>query len=147
MPLKYIQHFLILVILLSSTIIFGQKLSTKSKKAEKAYINGENSFRIQDLAGAEKYFQKAVEIDPGFFEAYMMLGDIYEKKSDDTNAVVAYSKAIEIDPNLFPAVMYLVANVEFRNGWYAGAVKHYSMYISSDGTYEKKCEQGAKTFG
>ena len=127
-----------------ATIVNGQQLSTKSKKAEKAYINGENSFRIQDLSGAEKYFQKAVEIDPGFFEAYMMLGDIYEKNDNDTNAVIAYSKAIEIDPILFPAAMYLAANVQYRNGWYKGAAEHYSMYISSDGTYDKNVKKAKK---
>jgi outer membrane protein OmpA-like peptidoglycan-associated protein len=141
---KNMRFFFFLVFMLFSSIVFGQQLSTKSKKAEKAYVNGENSFRAQDLAGAEKYFLKAVEIDPNFFEAFMMLGDIYEKNNDDTSAVIAYTKAIEIDPSIFPAVMFLTANVEFQNGWYAEAAKHYSMYIDSEGAYEKNLARAKK---
>jgi outer membrane protein OmpA-like peptidoglycan-associated protein len=139
-----IHYYLVFILIIFSASVNGQKLSTKSKKAEKAYINGENSFRIQDIASAEKYFLKAVEIDPDFFEAYMMLGDIYEKNNDDTSAVIAYNKAIEIDTTLFPAVMFLTANVEFKNGWYVGAAKHYSMYINSNGAYEKNLIRAKK---
>jgi len=40
--------------------------------------------------------------------------------------------------------MYLAANVQYRNGWYKGAAEYYSMYISSDGAYDKNVIKAKK---
>ncbi|MCD4790356.1 MAG: OmpA family protein [Bacteroidales bacterium] len=106
-----------------------EELSSKSKKAKKAYINGEEFLRLHNYLQAEKHFLNAVDEDPGFYEAYMLLGEIYEQTKKDTDAVVVYRKAVAINPDRFPGAFFLLANIEYKNGWYKDALEHYIAYL------------------
>lgn len=53
----------------------------------------------EELDSAVYYFNKAVELDPGYYQAYNNLGLAYEKKGDLTNARFYYGKAVEINPD------------------------------------------------
>jgi len=53
----------------------------------------------EQIDSAIFYFNKAVELDPSFFQAYNNLGLAYEKKNDKVNAKFYYSKAVEINPD------------------------------------------------
>jgi len=133
------KNFCILFILflLVPAIVFsqGEELSTQSKKARKYYETGELLYKQENLAGAKSNFQSAIDADPTFFEAYMLLGEILEQEKNDSAAVTVYKKAVAIDPNRFPAAFSFMADIEFRNGWYEGALEHYKQYLGFEGAH------------
>lgn len=52
----------------------------------------------ENLDSAVYYFDKAVNFDPTFYQAYNNLGLTYEKKGDISRAKQFYTKAVEINP-------------------------------------------------
>ncbi|MBI3134005.1 MAG: tetratricopeptide repeat protein [Bacteroidetes bacterium] len=53
----------------------------------------------EQIDSAVYFFNKAVELDPQYYQAYNNLGLAYEKKGDLTNARLYYTKAVEINPD------------------------------------------------
>ena len=66
--------------------------------AKKAFGKGENAFHDEKWAAAEKNFEKAVEIDPGYAQAWSHLGEVLQKESKPTEARAAWEKAVAADP-------------------------------------------------
>ena len=60
------------------------EFSTKSKKAKKYYEAGEELIREQRIEEAKINFLYAIEEDPKFYEAWMMVGEIYEHQENDS---------------------------------------------------------------
>lgn len=118
-------------------MVFSQvyELSSKSKKAKKFYESGEENIRLQNYNQAESDFLNATEEDAEFFEAWILLGDLYEQMKNDTAAIHSYSTALEINPDKFPPAFFIVANLEFKNGLYQEALVHYKAYVSNDASY------------
>ncbi len=129
-----IRKAIILSLILLTTALagYGQDLSSKSKKAIRAFEAGENAYRLQDYQNAESFFRQALDIDPQFFEAWVMLGELYEKGRRDSSAVNAYRQAVTIDSVTYPSAFYFLAELEFNNGWYRDALDHYEKFISFD---------------
>ena len=63
------------------------------------YERGYCSFMIDNETNAIKDFEKVVSLDPKNFQAYFMLGSIYEHYKDKNMAVSYYSKALEAKPD------------------------------------------------
>jgi len=140
----FILTGIILWSLIVSPSAISQELSTTSKKAKKAYLNGEQALRVKDYELAKTSFVKATNADPQFFEAFILLGDVYENLKNDSSAVVAYKHAAEIDQEKFPAIFLLVANLEYQNAWYRDALEHYNTYLDYPNVREEtrlKCEK------
>jgi outer membrane protein OmpA-like peptidoglycan-associated protein/Tfp pilus assembly protein PilF len=110
----------------------GEELTTKSKKARKYYEAGEILYKQENLPEAKKNFQMAVDEDPLFFEAYVLLGEIQEQGKEDSAALVNYAKAISINPDKFPPLFCTMADIEYKNGWYENAISHYKHYLASE---------------
>ncbi len=66
--------------------------------ARKAYGKGENAITEEKYAAAQKNFEKAVEIDPDYAEAWSGLGEALQKQSKPTEARTALEKAVQVDP-------------------------------------------------
>ena len=66
-----------------------------------AYHNQGYIYLLMDenLDSAVYFLSKAVELDPGYYQAYNNLGLAYEKKNDLENAKFYYGKAVEINPD------------------------------------------------
>lgn len=122
----------------------AQELSTESRKARKAYEKADEYYRMGQVARAEKHFLEATEEDPGFFEAWMMLGDVYEHSNRDSLAITVYRKAIEADGERYPGVYFLLANLEFNSRQFVNAANHYSTYLEFDHTYTESVKKAEK---
>ena len=94
-----------------SKIINGTAVLSNIKKAQKlqpdaaGVLFGLGSFYLLapglaggDLAQAETYLTKAVEMDPLFVDAYVRLGQLYALKGDRQKYAQFLGKALEIDP-------------------------------------------------
>ena len=117
--------------------IFSQEyeLSTKSKKATKYYNNGQHFLKENSIYMAKENFELAIKEDTGFYEAYMILGDMYEQEENDSAAVRYYSNAVSVNPDFYPPTYFILANLEYKNGWYEGAVEHYRAYLKYESTH------------
>jgi tetratricopeptide (TPR) repeat protein len=59
-----------------------------------------------DIAGAQKSVRKALLLDPGLVEGYIVLGDILESESHLSEAKDVFIQAIEKKPNLYIGYYY-----------------------------------------
>jgi tetratricopeptide (TPR) repeat protein len=66
--------------------------------AKKAFGKGESAFNDEKWAVAEKNFEKAVDIDPDYAQAWSHLGEVLQKESKPTEARAAWEKAVAADP-------------------------------------------------
>jgi tetratricopeptide (TPR) repeat protein len=66
--------------------------------ARKAYGKGVNAMNDEKWAAAQKNFEKAVEIDPDYAQAWSDLGEVLQKQSKSTEARAAWEKAVAADP-------------------------------------------------
>ncbi|MCB0805102.1 MAG: PD40 domain-containing protein [Bacteroidales bacterium] len=130
--------------LISLSSIAQVEWSTNNKKAIKAFNEGDAAFRLQNYQEAEQSFLRAISIDPGFYEAHVLLAELYETTHQDSNAVMLYEKAISLDADKYPAAYFFLAGIEYRNGWYLGAEAHYLAYLqypSNDPANKQKAEK------
>jgi len=66
--------------------------------AKKAYGKGVNAMTDEKWAAAQKNFEKAVEIDPDYAQAWSALGEVLKNQSKATEARAAWEKAVQADP-------------------------------------------------
>jgi tetratricopeptide (TPR) repeat protein len=66
--------------------------------ARKAYGKGVNAMTDEKWAAAQKNFEKAVEIDPDYAQAWSALGEVLKEQSKGTEARAAMEKAVQADP-------------------------------------------------
>lgn len=104
--------------------------STTDKKAESLYRDAFSSYVNRDYAAALKTAEKAVERDPNFREAWLLLGDIHAVGEQHAQAVEAYRKSYEINPERGGKALVLMAEGERMLGRYADAEKHYREYLN-----------------
>jgi len=133
MFIKLRPFFVIIVLLLSQSFILAQDFSTKSKKALKLFMSGQNSYRMEKYGDAEMSFKGAIEKDSRFTEAYLALAQMYEETGRDTSAISYYKKALEVDHDKYPSAFFYVAELEFGNGLYEDALDNYTEYVKMPG--------------
>jgi tetratricopeptide (TPR) repeat protein len=66
--------------------------------AKKAYGKGVNEMNDEKWAAAQKNFEKAVEIDPDYAQAWSDLGAVLQQQAKPTDARAAWEKAVQADP-------------------------------------------------
>jgi tetratricopeptide (TPR) repeat protein len=66
--------------------------------AQKLYEQGREALQMRDFPGAIDYFQRAVEEDPKFGEAWTALGMLHSGTGARDQAISEFRKAIALDP-------------------------------------------------
>ncbi|MDR2038308.1 MAG: OmpA family protein [Bacteroidales bacterium] len=108
----------------------AQQLSSKSKKALKAYDAGLDLYRHRKYQEAIKILATAVKEDRQFIEAYMLSGECHLELDDLPGAKEAFLRCIEINPEFFPPVYYSVADICFELEEYEAANKYLEKYLT-----------------
>ncbi len=88
----------------------AQELSTGSRRAERFFNNGTRQFDLRNYEDALNYFKRSVAADPGFYEAWMLAGDVSFEMKEYADAVNYYRRAIAINPGFFPVVYFNKGN-------------------------------------
>jgi len=71
-----------------------------AKQSHNYFEEGTSFYDQEDYNKALISFQKAVQTDPVFAEAYYNLGIIYDIQHKFSKAISAYEKVIQLDPNI-----------------------------------------------
>ncbi|MBN2862903.1 MAG: PD40 domain-containing protein [Bacteroidales bacterium] len=95
------------------------------------------SYEYFDLEKAETFFKLALSRDAKFYEAYMMLGELYSKQGNYSLASENYNAAVNIDSSFYRPVFFSLANAEMMTGDYVNALRNYKAYLRSKGNSEK----------
>jgi flagellar motor protein MotB len=140
------KYFILVLLFCCITLLPGlaQTLHTTSNKALQAYNTGNQSYKFLDLRNAEKYLLEAINIDKNFYEAYMVLGEMFSKQRRFAESAEFYGKAVRIDSLFFKPVFFPLANAEMMSGKYADALIHYNVYLVQPGISEKNRAEALK---
>lgn len=80
---------------------------------EGAYLAGRSLAFVDELGSAQRYLEKAIQLNPSAVEAYATLAAIYANQRNYASAVPAFTKLIEFDPGRAEAHFGL-GNIYFR---------------------------------
>jgi len=127
------RSFLIILacMLFMPEILFSQdKMLTKSKKAIDAYNSGLQNYSNNNYNIAEKYFLSAIDADPQFIDAYLVLAQVYEDSKQPLKAIETYRKGLPIQKDYFPNGYFRLAKLEYSEGLYTNALESYEQFLS-----------------
>ncbi len=99
----------------ASTTI-SKSTETASPKAIKSFEKARSEMMQQNTDAAERKLEKAVQIDPGFAEAWLQLGKL-QTRSDPKTAQESFSKAIAADPKFILPYEQLAALAAQKGDW------------------------------
>lgn len=123
------KKFILLICISSFTIaLFSQNLSSNNPKAIKYYNDGIKFYENYESLNALNKFKKAVEVDPQFIEAHLLVAQIYSDLELYDSSIVYYKKAIDIDKDFFPNAYMIIAKISYMIGKYSDAVTYQEQY-------------------
>src|SRR4030095_5969018 len=104
--------FLIVFVLMMPILVFSQpKYTSTNKGAIKSYEEATKYYDSYDNDKAIISLEKAIDKDPEFIEAYILLANVYVDKGAYEKAIDQYQKSIQINPNFYPTSYYTLANI------------------------------------
>jgi len=110
--------------------------------ARKEFEEGQSWLRKNDTPKALKHFQRAIQLYPGFAQAYAMLGLVYLQQKQTQDAEAALAKAIALDSHLaLPRTLLGKLEFERRNFGRAEELLLESSRLDP-GAWETKFELG-----
>jgi outer membrane protein OmpA-like peptidoglycan-associated protein/tetratricopeptide (TPR) repeat protein len=132
--MKYFFIIFIFTILCAITRnSYSQNLHTSSNKALKIYNEGVSEYDFVDFNKAENDFKEAIKIDNKFYEAYIMLGELFAKQNRYGEAALNYKTAVKLDSLFFKPVFFDLAYAELMSGDYYNALIHFKVYQAQEG--------------
>jgi len=120
---------------LLSFCVFAQ--NSGNKKAQNAFENAGAAIQKQDFAGAEQLLKTAVESDPLFQNAFIVLAGVYKIQRKYPEAKGAYQKAILINKNVKPEVTFGLAETEFATQDYTKAKQDFEAFLALDASSDR----------
>ena len=100
-----------------------------------------------DYKTAEKNFKEALKVDQKYYEAYMMLGELFLKQKKYSEAADNYRNAVRIDSLFYRPVFFSLGTSEMMSGDYSNALISYKVYIEQKGVSEKNKATALKNIG
>jgi hypothetical protein len=103
-------------------------------KAAVYLTRAQNALNEKNFVTAETYLKKAIDANPGYYEAWFMLAGLHVRK----DLIIKGLKEYEICRTLNaadPQLYYKMANALFRLGKKTEALDNYNMSLKLDSTY------------
>jgi len=124
-------------LLLNQCSVTGQNLHTRSGRALKYYDLGRRDYELLYTDRAETNLKIAVAEDGQFYEAHILLGQLYSDQGDWEKAVTHYRKAVSVDSLYFTPALFNLGKAELRTGRYQEAKSHLEAYLQQSRTTPK----------
>lgn len=122
---------------LSQCAVSGQGLHTRSNRALKYYDLGKRDYDLLFLDRAERNLKVAIGEDDKFYEAHLLLGQLYSDIGEWEKSVTHYRKAVSLDSLYFIPALYSLGRAEMRTGRYTEAKAHLEAYLQQPKTTSK----------
>lgn len=119
--------------MLSQCALTGQSLHTRSNRALKYYDQGKRDYELLYYDRAESNLKLAVREDSRFYEAHILLAQLYSDTGNWEKSVYHYRTAVEIDSLFFPPALFSLGKAEMRTGRYFEALSHLEAYLNQQG--------------
>lgn len=121
-----------------ASLVAADDISTttelKSLTARDRFQQGLTAINAGNLDRAIVHFDRAIELDPTYLQAYIERGNIKDTIGDLPGAVADFTKAIAIDPKSSTAY-YNRGTVLSKNGSITAAIADYTAAIAIDPRY------------
>lgn len=135
------KYVIVLFFLLFSFSISGQtKLSSKNRSAIKEYNNGVSYFGAGKMSEASSALLSAVTKDPNFIEAYLVLGDLFNRQKNHKREMEMLKKAVAIDSTFFPTTYLNIGVAAYYSEEYEESIlwlERYKWLFSDNRTVDK----------
>lgn len=130
MKLKIITQLASIFLLINCTIAQQAPLSSTNKKAIKLFEEGRGYYDSRNNKLAELSFLEALQKDPNFVEAELLLAYVYTETNQFEKAIEHYSKSIDINPNFFPESYPSLGGLQLKLGRYEEALANFKKYLT-----------------
>lgn len=127
--LKQLLSF-ILIFVFTSCSVAQQKVSSTNKKAIKYFNEGKGYYDARNNELAEVNLLLAIEKDPDFVEAELLLAYVYTDARIYDKALIHYERCMEINPDFFPEVYSSAGALQLKFGQYEKALNSFEKYLS-----------------
>lgn len=107
----------------------AQAYTTDSKKAIKAYEAGITCTKIRDMQCAKQQMLKALDTDPDFLEARLVLAEIYSDEGLTSLAIEAYEGVLSRNRTFFSNTLYQLAELKLLTGEFIEADELYAEFL------------------
>jgi len=141
--MRKIYCFICLLIVLGTLLSIPSqaqdgKYSTTSKKAIKLYEEAQGFLPMGEYEVAIHNLNLAIEKDPMFMEAYIVLGDIYVQQKETKRALAAYKMVIEKSPHFFPLIYFTAGHLQMTLEDYSSARVSFEQFLAHEPRDPKK---------
>lgn len=126
---------LFLLFCLLSSGLFAQ--NSTNKKAQNFFERANPFIEKQDYQSAEQVLKSAVEADPLFQNAFIVLASVCSAQKKYADAKSAYQKAILINKNVAPVVIYSLAETEFATLEFDKGKQHFEEFLTLDSSSDR----------
>ncbi len=114
-----------------SLALHGQlDYTTGNRRAVVKFETAKRYYVLKDYQNSVKELTEALEAEPEFIEAWLLLGQVQTDAGNLEESIEAYNRAVEIDPLFFPNVLYFLAENEMAVGKYYDARVHYEWFLA-----------------
>ena len=127
--------FFCFLILCFSTSIFAQEYATDrtvSAKVLSAYDDAFRAASVNNFSDAEKSLLRALEKEPTFLDARMLLGDVYYQQGKYLEAESEYEYVLQTAPTFNYQVYYRLAIAEKEAKKYGESAEHLKDFLNTD---------------
>lgn len=122
-----------------SFLYINQALKINARYRDAYVMKGSNYLFLNKIDLAKSSYETAVQQDPKFFEAYLMLGSLYQAESDKI-CLEYYRTAVELQPKNVD-VIYSLAYAEQVFGQTYKALAHYKRMLHLKPDYHQALNQ------
>lgn len=133
MGLRTVILSLMMTLLLTQFTVNGQNFHTRSNRALKYYDQGKRDYELLYYDRAESNLRLALKEDNRFYEAHILLGQLYTDTGAWEKSVTHYRAAIKIDSLYFVPALFSLGRAELRTGRYFDALNHLEAYLKQPG--------------
>ncbi|MBS0010886.1 MAG: PD40 domain-containing protein [Bacteroidales bacterium] len=120
---------LLLFVFMQPLNLLSQELHTSSNRALRAYNDGKRAYDYVNYKEAEIYFRDAVNTDPGFIEAHLMLAELSKEMLNYSQSNEAYRNVMLLDSGFYIPAWYAYGEVQFLLGNYSEARTKFLLYL------------------
>jgi outer membrane protein OmpA-like peptidoglycan-associated protein/tetratricopeptide (TPR) repeat protein len=125
-------------------ILFGQNLSTTSKKATKRYEEAMNNMQTHNYNEVIILLDEALSEDKNYTEAWLLKADAFEMLKQYDKVAESCSMALNVGGEKYPVSYFFCAQAYFKIGKYSEALEMATTFINKKQSTPKQSAEAEK---